>query len=358
MSSDPPGVRPPMLKSMDEAMRERMHLLLKSIMKLNHARAHFNVPVDWKKLKLLQYPEIIKDPMDLGMVEKKLEADRHEPFARKHYQLAEEFAHDVRLVWKNALVFNYTTSSPVYKSAKALAEIFEDKLAKAYRRSEMLGPPCPLKTRCQLLLSDIRRNPLSEWYRRAADWKIFGPSYVQGLSSGEPMDLDQVQRRLAQGDYDVAVDGGAPVFKADAFARDMGLIWRNAMEFNKEGVFWLCPKILKDTFDRRQEMLLGAPVPRERGKRREERDGWPSFERKRDLARKCSRLLAMEGNDVARLIRNSCAGAITVDEVHGVQQAVVELDKVDEATFAKAEGMLRSKTGAAKAAGATGGAPG
>ena len=282
MSSDPPGVRPPMLKSMDEAMRERMHLLLKSIMKLNHARAHFNVPVDWKKLKLLQYPEIIKDPMDLGMVEKKLEADRHEPFARKHYQLAEEFAHDVRLVWKNALVFNYTTSSPVYKSAKALAEIFEDKLAKAYRRSEMLGPPCPLKTRCQLLLSDIRRNPLSEWYRRAADWKIFGPSYVQGLSSGEPMDLDQVQRRLAQGDYDVAVDGGAPVFKADAFARDMGLIWRNAMEFNKEGVFWLCPKILKDTFDRRQEMLLGAPVPRERGKRREERDGWPSFERKRD----------------------------------------------------------------------------
>ena len=141
--------------------------------------------------------------------------------------------------------------------------------------------------------------------------------------------------------------------------------------------------------------------------------------RRRDLARKCSRLLAMEGNDVARLIRNSCAGAITVDEVHGVQQAggrepsaadaymhtrtctctdlpcvwrlllsdrrlpvainrstyppvylggvthsllttqaVVELDKVDEATFAKAEGMLRSKAGAAKAAGATGGAPG
>jgi hypothetical protein len=54
------------------------------------------------------------------------------------------------------------------------------------------------------------------------------------------------------------------------------------MEFNKEGVFWLCPKILKDTFDRRHEMLLGAPVPRERGKRREEREGWPSFERKRD----------------------------------------------------------------------------
>ena len=35
------------------------------------------------------------------------------------------------------------------------------------------------------------------------DWKEFGPSYVDGLSSGEPMDLDMVQRRLSQGDYDV-----------------------------------------------------------------------------------------------------------------------------------------------------------
>ena len=46
---------------------------------------------------------------------------------------------------------------------------------------------------------------------------------------------------------------------------------------------------------------------------------------RRDLARKCSRLLAMEGNDVAMLIRNSCAEAVTVDEeavkVFGVQQA-------------------------------------
>ena len=39
-------------------------------------------------------------------------------------------------------------------------------------------------------------------YRRD-DWKEFGPSYLDALSSGEPMDLDMVQRRLAQGDCDV-----------------------------------------------------------------------------------------------------------------------------------------------------------
>ena len=51
-----------------------------------------------------------------------------------------------------------------------------------------------------------------------------------------------------------------------------------------------------------------------------------------------------------------CLGGVTHSLL--TAQAVVELDKVDEATFAKVEGMLRSKAGAAKAAGATVGAPG
>ena len=64
-----------MLKSMDDAMREQMHGLLKSIMKLNDARLYFNAPVDWRKLKLLQYPEIIKEPMDLGTIQAKMDAE-------------------------------------------------------------------------------------------------------------------------------------------------------------------------------------------------------------------------------------------------------------------------------------------
>ena len=148
MSSDPPGPRPPMLKSMDDAMREQMHALLKSIIRLNSARLYFNAPVDWRKLKLVLYPEIIKEPMDLGTIDQRLDADRDQPFERKHYKLAEEFAHDVRLVWKNAFIFNGSSSSPVYKAAKELAKNFEEKLAKAYERAERLGPPCPLKARC------------------------------------------------------------------------------------------------------------------------------------------------------------------------------------------------------------------
>ena len=315
-----------MLKSMDESMTERMHKLLKRLMKRNHARVHFNAPVDWKKYKLLDYPTTIFEPMDLGTVLRKLEEDKHQPYERKNYELAEEFAYDVRQVWKNAFLFNGTPNGSsdrhgVPFGAKELAEDFEQWLVDEYKRSEVLGTPCPLKTRCQLLLSDIRRNPLSEWYRRD-DWKMFGPNYIAALSSAEPMDLDQVQVRLFNGYYDVdPPEGGPAVFSAQAFAKDMRLIWKNAMEFNVEGIFWLCPKILGATFDKRFEQLSTAPVPRERGKRREEREGWPSFDRKRDLARKCSRLMAMEGNEVALLIQSKCAEAVTVQDEQGVKQA-------------------------------------
>ena len=62
--------------------------------------------------------------------------------------------------------------------------------------------------------------------------------------------------------------------------------------------------------------------------------------------RKLSRLLPMDANDVLRIIRNSCAEAVSISTVHGEEQAVVELDKVDLATFEKAEGALRSSESA------------
>lgn len=349
MTSDPgrapTGARPPMLKSMDEPMRERMLDLLTTLMR-RKAATDFNNRLEWEKLKLTQYPIIIKEPMDLGTVKQKLEADCGKHYDNKNYEFAEEFAHDVRLVCKNAFIFNQP-STPVWKNAKSLARDFEKLLADAYhiQRSEMLGPPCPLKARCQLLLSDIRRNPFSEWYRRD-DWKDYGAEYVAGLSSGQPMDLDQVSMRLQHSDYDVADESGTLVFQPDAFVRDMDLVWTNAMEFNKDHqdtkTFWLCAKLLKDTFELRMKTLREAPVPCVRGKKREEREGWPDFERRRTLGRKLSRLLPMDANDVLRVIRNSCPKAVSINTVHGEEQAVVELDEVDLATFEKAEGELRN----------------
>ena len=61
----------------------------------------------------------------------------------------------------------------------------------------------------------MRGNPLSEWFRRD-DWRMFGEQYVRTLTSGTPMDLDTVQRRLGEGDYEPS-----GVFSVETFARDV-----------------------------------------------------------------------------------------------------------------------------------------
>ena len=80
----------------------------------------FLEPVDWVKLGLPLYPNIIKNLMDLGTIKDKLE--------RAEYFSIFDFDKDVRLVWKNAKKFNKSRSK-IYKSAELLrrewTQIFE-----------------------------------------------------------------------------------------------------------------------------------------------------------------------------------------------------------------------------------------
>jgi hypothetical protein len=81
----------------------------------------FLEPVDWRGLELFDYPDIVKNPMDLGTVKRKLE--------RQQYQNAAECAEDVRLVWKNCMLFN-TEKSDFWLLAKSLSKRFEDRYRK------------------------------------------------------------------------------------------------------------------------------------------------------------------------------------------------------------------------------------
>lgn len=58
----------------------------------------FREPVDWKSLGLLDYPEIVQKPMDLGTIKRKIEND--------DYNTVEDIATDVRLVWSNCMLYN------------------------------------------------------------------------------------------------------------------------------------------------------------------------------------------------------------------------------------------------------------
>ena len=72
--------------------------------------AAFRQPVDWKGLGLLDYPQIIKKPMDLGTIKNNLESNK--------YQNKEQVASDVRLVWTNCMLYNSDGSevTPIFKS--------------------------------------------------------------------------------------------------------------------------------------------------------------------------------------------------------------------------------------------------
>jgi hypothetical protein len=77
---------------------------------------HFSRPVEWKKFGLVDYPKLIKEPMDLGTVSENLQ--------KPHYERLESFINDVRLVWKNAFIFN-APDSMYFKAAKTLSDVFE-----------------------------------------------------------------------------------------------------------------------------------------------------------------------------------------------------------------------------------------
>ncbi|CAH2220660.1 E3 ubiquitin- ligase TRIM33 isoform X1 [Pelobates cultripes] len=72
------------------------------------------------------YYKIIKKPMDLSTVKKKLQKKHSQ-----HYQTPEDFVADVRLIFKNCERFN-ENDSEVAQAGKAVALYFEDKLPEIY----------------------------------------------------------------------------------------------------------------------------------------------------------------------------------------------------------------------------------
>jgi hypothetical protein len=77
----------------------------------------FREPVDWKGLGLLDYKDIVANPMDLGTIKKNIE--------NNFYKTLEDAANDVRLVWTNCMLYN-RDGSEYYHLADKFSKAFED----------------------------------------------------------------------------------------------------------------------------------------------------------------------------------------------------------------------------------------
>ena len=73
----------------------------------------FREAVDWRSLGLYDYPQVVKQPMDLGTVKKKIE--------NGSYSLVQDCANDIRLIWKNCMTYN-ADGSEFYLLAEGFGE--------------------------------------------------------------------------------------------------------------------------------------------------------------------------------------------------------------------------------------------
>lgn len=104
----------------DEEAKRKMSKLVNYLMSRQDS-APFREPVDWKNLELFDYPKIVKKPMDLGTVKRKLE--------RSQYENVAECAEDIRLIWTNCKTYN-ADGSDFYLLAESFSKRFEDRYKK------------------------------------------------------------------------------------------------------------------------------------------------------------------------------------------------------------------------------------
>lgn len=67
-----------------------------------HDSMEFRQPVDFKALGLHDYLDVVKKPMDLGTVQRKLNANE--------YRIVEECLDDIQIIWDNCKLYNGTQS--------------------------------------------------------------------------------------------------------------------------------------------------------------------------------------------------------------------------------------------------------
>ncbi|XP_040010537.1 bromodomain-containing protein 2b, partial [Xiphias gladius] len=94
----------------------------------------FYQPVDAIKLCLSDYHKVIKNPMDMGTIKKRLE--------NNYYWSASEAMQDFNTMFTNCYIYNKPTDDIVLM-AQALEKIFLQKVAQMPQEEVALLPPAP-----------------------------------------------------------------------------------------------------------------------------------------------------------------------------------------------------------------------
>lgn len=132
-------VQPPTVPPPDRPGRNtnQLQYLIKTVMKAmwkHHFAWPFQQPVDARKLNLPDYHKIIKQPMDLGTVKKRLE--------NNYYWSAKEAIQDFNTMFSNCYVYN-KPGEDVVVMAQTLEKVFLQKLEGMAKEEIELEPVTP-----------------------------------------------------------------------------------------------------------------------------------------------------------------------------------------------------------------------
>ncbi|KAI8069257.1 Bromodomain-containing protein [Gongronella butleri] len=203
---------------------------LKALTKHKRAGAFLH-PVDVVALNIPDYLQIIKDPIDLGTIESRLE--------QHAYNSVDAFLADVQRVFSNCYLYNGYTD-PVALDAKKLEEVFDKWKAKRPQHTpeaatgavadETTGNatttmiPDDQFKRCLAVIKEMRRSK-----HHAFMWPFLEP--VDAVAWGafdyhdiikHPMDLRTIDTKLQDFDYP----------DVDAFEKDIRLMFNNCYTYN------------------------------------------------------------------------------------------------------------------------------
>ncbi|EKM60891.1 uncharacterized protein PHACADRAFT_247110 [Phanerochaete carnosa HHB-10118-sp] len=107
----------------DSGVTEQLKFCDKVLRDLNK-KTHWNIahpfyePVDWVKLEIPSYPKLIKKPMDLSTMRRKLD--------NSEYSTPKEFNDDFKLIIRNCFTFN-PAGTPVNTAGQELQQLFDEK---------------------------------------------------------------------------------------------------------------------------------------------------------------------------------------------------------------------------------------
>lgn len=130
---------------MIESYSREYNEVLSQLRELEDSEA-FLEPVNWKKLGLDDYPNIVRNPMDLKTVGRKVKAN--------FYSKAEHFWADIDLIWHNCQLYNHE-SSDVYQQSIRMQEA-------ANSLRDMLFPSIPKRNQKRRYESDLHTESEDE----------------------------------------------------------------------------------------------------------------------------------------------------------------------------------------------------